>query len=100
MDHRPPALPWLAALHLCLVLVTLLIRSPRLPNLSPHLPCTPSDTQVYQDLVKKHPTFRERSERVDLSVRAADAWGPRASWVICSTLLTRRQGASAGSLCT
>jgi hypothetical protein len=28
-------------------------------------PCLP---QVYQDLCKKHPTFRERSERVDLSV--------------------------------
>lgn len=26
--------------------------------------------QVYQDLVKKHPSFRERSENVDLSVRA------------------------------
>jgi hypothetical protein len=25
-------------------------------------------TQVYQDLVKKHPSFRERSENVDLSV--------------------------------
>lgn len=24
--------------------------------------------QVYQELVKKHPSFRERSERVDLSV--------------------------------
>ena len=27
------------------------------------------NAQVYQDLCVKHPTFRERSERVDLSVR-------------------------------
>jgi hypothetical protein len=26
--------------------------------------------QVYQDLCKKHTTFRERSENVDLAVRA------------------------------
>ncbi len=31
-------------------------------------PCDPVAPQVYQDLCKKHPTFRERSERVDLSV--------------------------------
>ena len=28
--------------------------------------CTP---QVYQDLCKKHPTFRERSENTDLAVQ-------------------------------
>jgi hypothetical protein len=33
-----------------------------------HTPHT-TEQQVYQDLCKKHTTFRERSENVDLAVR-------------------------------
>jgi hypothetical protein len=31
--------------------------------------CQPACAQVYQDLCKKHPTFRERSENTELAVR-------------------------------
>ena len=33
--------------------------------------------QVYQDLCKKHPTFRERSENADLAVRPSPCWHER-----------------------
>ena len=43
--------------------------TPRHATMLPPLPPRPLPLpQVYQDLCVKHPTFRERSERVDLSV--------------------------------